>query len=129
MTIIGKTYFTYLKSRKTKILSTNCNMSCKTGSMQNSKPTTCKRTVGEEISNKNQAESRLHSQPHRLLVEAIFHTGKQGQHSLALYLSNFPHTCVISHTYKPFVKFLNHFQHSKAVSKILNPFTTHPRHI
>ena len=43
MAIIGKTHFTYLKSRENKISSRNCNVSCKTGSMQHSKPTTCTR--------------------------------------------------------------------------------------
>ena len=52
MTIIGKTYFTYLKSRKNKISSRNCNMSCKTGSMQNSKPTTCTRLSGKRFQTK-----------------------------------------------------------------------------
>ena len=41
-------------------------------------------TVEEEISNKIQVVSRLHSQSHCLLVEARFHTRKLGQHLLAL---------------------------------------------
>ena len=36
---------------------------------------------------------------------------------------------IISHIYKPFDKFLSHFQHSKGVSKILQPVTTNRSHI
>ena len=37
--------------------------------------------------------------------------------------------CVISHVYKPFVKFLSYFQYSKFVSNMLKPFTTYVSHI
>ena len=36
---------------------------------------------------------------------------------------------VISYIFKPIIKLLSHFKHSKAVSNILKPFTTHLRDI
>ena len=75
MTIMGKTHFTYLKSSKNKSQVETAIFFVKLVGCKTASPPPVP-DVGEETSNKKQAMSRLHSQPHRLLVVATFHMGK-----------------------------------------------------